>query len=86
MTLPYDIARCPGNGSQICYRCRRREPGRDYWQPLVGPMASGEQCPNLITEVRHESSTASELSAIPSRVHDSEPECAGEIGWVSGVV
>lgn len=37
MTLPYDIARCPGTTHQNCIDCRRREPGRTEWQSVIEP-------------------------------------------------
>lgn len=51
MTLPFDIARCPGNGSPICEQCRRREPG-DEWQWYIAPQATGDGCKNLIEAER----------------------------------
>ena len=47
MLLPYDIARCPGNRSAICQHCRRREPGRDYYQTMIMPQADMETCVNF---------------------------------------
>ncbi len=36
MTLPYDIARCPGTTHPTCQYCRRREPGSNL-QWLIAP-------------------------------------------------
>lgn len=35
MTLPYDIARCPGTTHPLCSQCRRREPRREWLQPYL---------------------------------------------------
>ena len=34
-TLPYDYARCAGTTHPTCRVCRRREPGREQWQPYM---------------------------------------------------
>lgn len=47
MTLPFDIARCPGNGSPICEQCTRREPGNE-WQWYIEPMACDGACEHAI--------------------------------------
>ncbi len=46
--LPFDIARCPGNGSPICEQCRRREPGKSDWQSYIAPQATDDVCDNVI--------------------------------------
>lgn len=48
MTLPFDIARCPGMTAAQCQTCRRREPGRDYWQAYISPAWAIQGCPNFI--------------------------------------
>ena len=35
MALPYDYARCTGTTHAACQVCRRREPGREHWQPYM---------------------------------------------------
>ena len=47
MTLPFDAARCPGNGESICEHCRRREPGNEL-QWYVEPRASERGCENAL--------------------------------------
>jgi hypothetical protein len=38
VTLPYDIARCPGvPGSSMCDTCRRKEPGDPVRQVYMAP-------------------------------------------------
>jgi predicted Fe-S protein YdhL (DUF1289 family) len=52
MTLPYDIARCPGTTHQACFGCRRREPGNIQWQSYILPaidVMTGE-CQNIIPQ------------------------------------
>ena len=42
MSLPADVARCPGKGAEECENCRRREPGIGEWQVY---MAAPEMVP-----------------------------------------
>lgn len=37
MTLPYDIARCPGTVSSVCKDCRRKEAGHPTRQNTITP-------------------------------------------------
>lgn len=49
-SLPFDIARCGGTAMPLCQQCRRREPGREFWQPYISPaihMVNGD-CSNFI--------------------------------------
>ena len=52
MTLPFDIARCPGTPADLCQQCRRTEPGSErqsYIAPQFGYGMEGEhECPNYI--------------------------------------
>lgn len=44
MSLPYDIARCHGNGSPACEDCQRRTAPWGEWQPVVAPHATEDGC------------------------------------------
>jgi hypothetical protein len=48
--LPFDYARCWGTTLPICQVCRRREPGREYWQPYTAPVVDliAGTCPEFI--------------------------------------
>ncbi len=60
MGLPYDIARCHGNaGASLCEGCRRREPGREYYQLVIPPAIETQGCPNYIP---YESFTSNEIA------------------------
>ena len=48
MTLPYDIARCPGTDDPRCASCRRREPGRPEWQTYIAPRITNAGCRHRI--------------------------------------
>ncbi len=37
LTLPYDIARCPGTVSSVCKDCRRKEAGHPTRQNTITP-------------------------------------------------
>ena len=53
MTLPFDVARCPGTTAGLCAVCRRREAGREYWQLFVMPEISlAGECANFIDPER----------------------------------
>lgn len=46
-TLPYDYERCAGTEHPTCQQCRRREHGREQWQPTIAPpinVDTGECC------------------------------------------
>ena len=52
MTLPYDYARCPGTGSDLCKQCARTNPWSE-WQSYIAPqfgygMEGEHECPNYI--------------------------------------
>ena len=51
MNLPFDIARCGGTTAPLCQQCRRREPGRDYWQTYIEPKWNTAGCENYIGSV-----------------------------------
>lgn len=51
MTLPYDIARCPGTTAPLCQSCRRTEPGRAEWQAYVAPRVTQAGCRHRIAAV-----------------------------------
>ena len=46
MTLPYDVARCPGLHNKLCDTCRRREPGSPDRQVYIGPRWGKVECVN----------------------------------------
>lgn len=47
-TLPFDIERCPGNTSELCKTCRRKEPGCPHWQSYGPATAADGKCHKYI--------------------------------------
>lgn len=64
MTLPHDIARCPGTTAPLCQSCRRREPGRVEWQAYVEPRWSTAGCPHYIAKIGESDVAASATDRI----------------------
>ena len=47
--LPYDIARCEGNGREECKSCLRKlSPGHPKWQNYLAPWVLDSRCESRI--------------------------------------
>lgn len=44
MTLPADIARCPGAAKPLCSDCQRKARGREQWQTHTEPPITDDGC------------------------------------------
>jgi len=73
MTLPFDIARCPGNGSPICEQCARREPGNE-WQWYIEPMACDGACEHAIPPRTKDDQKARQTSPFMGRKESADSE------------
>ena len=65
MTLPFDVARCPGTTAGLCAVCRRREAGREYWQLFVMPEISlAGECAHTMPNEQVKGAAAKQPSAL----------------------
>lgn len=51
MTLPFDIARCPGTEAEVCRDCRRREPGDVIQWKIMPPVEFEGECKDKIERI-----------------------------------
>lgn len=60
MTLPYDVARCAGQGLATCPSCRRQEPGDPQRQVFNVPRLEYGACIDYIPQERKDTKASDE--------------------------